>query len=188
MQRGGKLEYLQAEKGDYEPFGCEFETYLIDKKHSCANHCMFCFIDQMPKGLRETLYFKDDDERLSFLFGNYITLTNLSEREAERIIKMHISPINISVHTTDPDLRVRMMANKNAGKVLAYLDRFAEAGIQMNFCLLYTSWSSMIIRSPTENSRFTPPAALVRMRASMPSSFITRTGKTICLLYTSRCV
>ena len=110
VQRGGKLEYLQAEKGDYEPFGCEFETYLIDKKHSCANHCMFCFIDQMPKGLRETLYFKDDDERLSFLFGNYITLTNLSEREAERIIKMHISPINISVHTTDPDLRVRMMA------------------------------------------------------------------------------
>lgn len=97
---------------------------------------MFCFIDQMPKGLRETLYFKDDDERLSFLFGNYITLTNLSEREAERIIKMHISPINISVHTTDPDLRVRMMANKNAGKVLAYLDRFAEAGIQMNFQLV----------------------------------------------------
>ena len=136
VQRGGKLEYLQAEKGDYEPFGCEFETYLIDKKHSCANHCMFCFIDQMPKGLRETLYFKDDDERLSFLFGNYITLTNLSEREAERIIKMHISPINISVHTTDPDLRVRMMANKNAGKVLAYLDRFAEAGIQMNFQLV----------------------------------------------------
>ena len=136
VQRGGKLEYLQAEKGEYEPFGCEFETYLIDKKHSCANHCMFCFIDQMPKGLRETLYFKDDDERLSFLFGNYITLTNLSEREAERIIKMHISPINISVHTTDPDLRVRMMANKNAGKVLAYLDRFAEAGIQMNFQLV----------------------------------------------------
>ncbi len=103
MQRGGKLEYLQAEKGDYEPFGCEFETYLIDKKHSCANHWTFCFIDQMPKGLRETLYFKDDDERLSFLFGNYITLTNLSEREIERIIKMHISPINISVHTIDPD-------------------------------------------------------------------------------------
>ena len=132
VQRGGKLEYLQAEKGDYEPFGCEFETYLIDKKHSCANHCMFCFIDQMPKGLRETLYFKDDDERLSFLFGNYITLTNLSEREAERIIKMHISPINISVHTTNPQLRVRMLANKRGGEVLKYLPRLVEGGIAVN--------------------------------------------------------
>ena len=89
-------------------------------------------LDQMPKGLRESLYFKDDDERLSFLFGNYITLTNLSEREAQRIIKMRISPINISVHTTDPALRVRMMANKNAGKVLGYLEQFAAAGVQMN--------------------------------------------------------
>lgn len=136
VQRGGRLDYLQVEKGEYEPFGCEFETYLIDKKHSCANHCMFCFIDQLPKGLRESLYFKDDDERLSFLFGNYITLTNLSEREAARIIKMRISPINISVHTTDPDLRVRMMANKNAGSTLAYLEQFARAGIQMNFQLV----------------------------------------------------
>ena len=132
-RRGGQLCYLQAEKKDYEPFGCEFETYLIDKKHDCKNHCMFCFIDQLPGGLRESLYFKDDDERLSFLFGNYITLTNLSEREAGRIVKMHISPINISVHTTDPALRVRMMANKNAGAVLKYLDEFAAAGIRMNF-------------------------------------------------------
>ncbi len=93
---------------------------------------MFCFIDQMPKGLRESLYFKDDDERLSFLFGNYITLTNLSEQEVQRIIEMHISPVNISVHTTDPALRVRMMANKRAGEVLRYLDDFAAAGIQMN--------------------------------------------------------
>ena len=128
----GRLDYLQVEKQDYEPLGCEFETYLIDNKHSCANHCMFCFIDQLPPGLRETLYFKDDDERLSFLFGNYVTLTNLSPHEVERIQKMHISPINISVHTTNPALRVRMMANKRAGEVLAYLPQFAAAGIEMN--------------------------------------------------------
>ncbi|MDO5603504.1 MAG: DUF512 domain-containing protein, partial [Oscillospiraceae bacterium] len=91
-----------------------------------------CFIDQLPKGLRETLYFKDDDERLSFLYGNYITLTNLSEREVERVKRMHISPINISVHTVDPALRVKMMTNKHAGEVLRYIDEFAEAGIEMN--------------------------------------------------------
>ncbi len=119
VMKDGQLDYLKVEKGEYEPLGCEFETYLIDQKHSCANHCMFCFIDQLPKGLRETLYFKDDDERLSFLFGNYVTLTNLNEHEVERIKKMHISPINISVHTTNPELRVRMMANKRAGEVRA---------------------------------------------------------------------
>ena len=100
--RGARLEYVRAEKEEYAPLGCEFESYLIDKKHSCKNKCMFCFIDQMPKGMRKTLYFKDDDERLSFLFGNYITLTNLNEHEVQRIIRMHISPINISVHTMDP--------------------------------------------------------------------------------------
>lgn len=129
---GGKLDYLQVEKGEYQPLGCEFETYLIDQKHSCANHCMFCFIDQLPAGMRESLYFKDDDERLSFLFGNYITLTNLSRHEVERIKKMHISPINISVHTTDPALRIRMMANKRAGETLKYLQEFADAGIAIN--------------------------------------------------------
>ncbi len=132
VMKEGKLDYLKVNKGEYEPLGCEFETYLIDKKHSCANHCMFCFIDQLPPGMRDTLYFKDDDERLSFLFGNYVTLTNLSDHEIERIIKMHISPINISVHTTNPQLRVRMMANKNAGKALRCLKAFADAGIQMN--------------------------------------------------------
>ena len=114
------------------PFGCGFKTYLGDAKHTCSNHCMFCFIDQMPPGMRESLYFKDDDERLSFLFGNYITLTNLSPHEVERIGHMHISPINISVHTTNPELRVRMMANKRAGETLAYLKQFAAAGIEMN--------------------------------------------------------
>lgn len=132
VMRGGALEYLQISKEEYQPLGCCFQSYLIDKKHSCCNKCIFCFIDQLPKGLRDTLYFKDDDERLSFLFGNYVTLTNLSAREVERIKAMHISPINISVHTVDPELRVKMMKNKNAGAVLRYIDEFAEAGIEMN--------------------------------------------------------
>ncbi len=132
VMRGGTLDYLNVEKEEYEPLGCNFESYLIDQKHSCRNKCMFCFIDQMPKGLRETLYFKDDDERLSFLFGNYITLTNLNPREVERIKRMHISPINISVHTVDPELRVKMMKNKHAGEVLRYIGEFAEADIEMN--------------------------------------------------------
>ena len=102
---------VQITKAEYEPLGCNFKTYLGDEKHSCANHCMFCFIDQLPPGMREPLYFKDDDERLSFLFGNYITLTNLTDHEIDRIIQMHISPIFVSVHTTNPALRVRMLAN-----------------------------------------------------------------------------
>lgn len=130
--RDGRRRDLAVSKEEYEPFGCGFKTYLGDEKHSCANHCMFCFIDQLPPGMREPLYFKDDDERLSFLYGNYITMTNLSEREVERIIKLHISPIFVSVHTTNPQLRVRMMANKRAGETLAYLDRFAKAGIELN--------------------------------------------------------
>ena len=104
----------------------------MDKKHSCRNKCVFCFIDQLPKGMRDTLYFKDDDSRLSFLMGNYITLTNLSEEDVDRIIEMKTSPINVSVHTTNPELRVKMMKNKNAGKVLSYLRRFADAGISLN--------------------------------------------------------
>ena len=114
------------------PFGCDFKTYLGDQKHSCSNHCMFCFIDQLPPGMRESLYFKDDDERLSFLFGNYITMTNMQDHEIDRIIKMHISPINISVHTTNPQLRVRMLANKRGGEVLKYLPRLVQGGIAVN--------------------------------------------------------
>lgn len=132
VMRAGKLEYVPVEKAEYEPLGCSFESYLIDKKHACRNKCIFCFIDQLPKGLRDTLYFKDDDERLSFLFGNYITLTNLNAHEVERIKKMRISPINISVHTVEPELRVQMMTNKHAGEVLRYIDEFAAEGIEMN--------------------------------------------------------
>ncbi len=123
---------IEIEKDQYEPLGINFETYLIDKQRCCKNKCIFCFIDQLPKGLRETLYFKDDDARLSFLMGNYITLTNLSEYDIERICKMRISPINISVHTTDPALRVKMMSNPNAANINEILDRFCKAGITMN--------------------------------------------------------
>lgn len=128
----GKHKKKNVKKEETEELGLEFETYLMDKKHCCKNKCIFCFIDQLPKGLRESLYFKDDDSRLSFLFGNYITLTGISEHEIERIIKMHISPINISVHTTNPELRVQMMKNPNAGKSLEIIDRFNDAGITIN--------------------------------------------------------
>lgn len=123
---------IEMTKGEYEEIGLEFETYLMDKQHSCRNKCIFCFIDQLPKGMRESLYFKDDDSRLSFLFGNYITLTNITEHEIDRIIKMHISPINVSVHTTNPELRYKMMNNRFAGDTLKYLKRFADAGITLN--------------------------------------------------------
>ncbi|MBQ3547615.1 MAG: DUF512 domain-containing protein [Clostridia bacterium] len=128
----GKLKTVRIKKGEYDELGLNFATYLMDNKHSCLNKCIFCFIDQLPRGMRDSLYFKDDDSRLSFLFGNYITLTNITEHEIERIIKMHISPINISVHTTNPDLRVKMMTNKNAGNVLSIINRFNDAGIKIN--------------------------------------------------------
>ena len=123
---------LRINKGEGEDLGLEFETYLMDHAHRCANNCIFCFVDQMPGGLRDTLYFKDDDDRLSFLMGNYITLTNLSPREVQRIIDLRISPINVSVHTTDPVLRAEMMGNPRAGESIAVMKRFAAAGIQMN--------------------------------------------------------
>lgn len=126
---GRKTKTVKTTK---EKCGLEFETYLMDKQQGCKNKCIFCFIDQLPKGMRKTLYFKDDDSRLSFLFGNYITLTNISEHEIERIIKMHISPVNISVHTMNPELRVRMMKNPKAGECLKIIKRFADAGIKMN--------------------------------------------------------
>lgn len=118
--------------GGIDSLGLSFETYLMDKHRSCKNNCVFCFIDQLPRGMRKSLYFKDDDSRLSFLFGNYITLTGLTEKEITRIIAMHISPIHVSVHTMDPALRVQMMRNPHAGEALSVLKRFAEAGIRIN--------------------------------------------------------
>lgn len=128
----GKRRYLIIKKDADSDIGLDFETYLMDKQQHCKNKCIFCFIDQMPHGMRDSLYFKDDDSRLSFLFGNYITLTNLSEHDVDRIIEMHISPVNISVHTMNPELRVQMMKNPNAGKSLDIIRRLSEAGIEMN--------------------------------------------------------
>lgn len=131
LTRNGEAFAVTIHKKEYDDIGLTFETPLMDQKHSCENRCVFCFIDQLPAGMRDTLYFKDDDSRLSFLHGNYITLTNLSDRDIDRIIEMHISPVNVSVHTTNPELRVKMMRNKHAGEVLRYLDRLADAGIAL---------------------------------------------------------
>lgn len=128
----GKQKTKKVKKPENEELGFEFDTYLMDKQRACKNKCVFCFIDQLPKGMRDSLYFKDDDSRLSFLFGNYITLTNITEHEIERIIKMHISPVNISVHTTNPELRVRMMRNPTAARITEIMQRFDDAGIAMN--------------------------------------------------------
>ena len=132
LDRRGETVSVTIKKPQYDDIGLEFATYLMDKKHSCKNKCVFCFIDQNPKGMREDIYFKDDDSRLSFCFGNYITLTNLTDADIDRVIKMRISPINISVHTTNPELRVKMMKNKNAGTSLRFLDRLRDGDIAMN--------------------------------------------------------
>ena len=132
LLRDGETLSFTVKKDTYDDVGLLFETPLMDKKHSCKNKCIFCFIDQLPKGLRETLYFKDDDSRLSFLHGNYITLTNMTDKDIDRIVKMRFSPINISVHTTNPTLRVAMMKNKRAGEVLSYIGRIAEAGLSIH--------------------------------------------------------
>lgn len=155
--RGFKVTLFKKE--EYEDIGLDFETYLMDKKRTCCNRCIFCFIDQLPKGMRESLYFKDDDARLSFLMGNYITLTNLSEHDVSRIIEMHISPVNISVHTTNPELRVKMMRNKNAGRALGIIPRLAKAGIKMNCQLVLCSGindGAELERSLNDLSKFYP--------------------------------
>lgn len=126
------LRFININKAEGEDLGIEFESYLMDKPKSCANRCVFCFVDQLPKGMRKTLYFKDDDARLSFLQGNYITLTNLSEREFQRIMDLHISPINVSVHASDPELRKLLLGNKNAGKGIEMMRQLKDAGIIMN--------------------------------------------------------
>ncbi|WP_295069549.1 DUF512 domain-containing protein [Ruminococcus sp.] len=122
---------IHINKDEYDDLGLEFETFLMDKKQSCSNKCVFCFIDQMPPGMRETLYFKDDDARLSFLQGNYVTLTNMKQEDIDRIIEMKLN-INVSVHTTNPELRVKMMHNRFAGEKLKFIWQLAENGIKLN--------------------------------------------------------
>ena len=128
----GEVWDYEIEKDSGEELGLEFGGGIMDKAKRCSNKCMFCFIDQNPKGMRETLYFKDDDSRLSFLQGNFVTLTNMKDEDIERIIRYRISPINISVHTTNPDLRVKMLGNRFAGSVYERMKRLADAGIEMH--------------------------------------------------------
>lgn len=128
----GEEWLLEIDKDYDEDLGVEFENGLMSEYRSCSNKCIFCFIDQMPPGMRETLYFKDDDSRLSFLQGNYITLTNMSERDVERIVEMQLAPINISVQTTNPELRCKMLNNRFAGEKLRFLDRLYEGHVEMN--------------------------------------------------------
>ncbi len=133
MEADGKtLREVHVRKREGEPLGLNFEHYLMDGMKQCSNKCVFCFIDQLPRGMRKTLYVKDDDARMSFLMGNYISMTNLSEADVDRILRMHISPVNISVQTTNPELRVKMLRNPRAGEALKIMNRFAEGGIQMN--------------------------------------------------------
>lgn len=131
-QIDGSRRVLSVPKEEGDELGLNFDTYLMDEPRPCSNHCLFCFVDQMAPGCRDTLYFKDDDARLSFLMGNYITLTNLSEREAQRIIDLRISPINVSVHATDPRLRSALLGSKAGASSLEYMKAFGAAGICMN--------------------------------------------------------
>ncbi len=131
-QNGEIIEY-EIENPYLEDLGINFKNMLFDNPKSCHNKCIFCFIDQMPKGMRDTLYFKDDDARLSFLYGNYVTLTNMNDKDIERLIEYKISPVNISVHTTNPELRKFMLNNKNADKILEHIKKLYKNGIEMNF-------------------------------------------------------
>ena len=132
IHRGAELFDVTIKKEEYDDIGLEFETFLMDKKRSCKNKCIFCFIDQNPCGMRETIYFKDDDSRLSFLQGNYVTMTNMTDADLDRIIEMHMSPVNVSVHTTESDLRVFMMKNPRAALIMEQLDKLCSAGIKVN--------------------------------------------------------
>lgn len=131
LVRHGEELTVTIQKDEYDDLGLEFETFLMDSKQSCSNKCVFCFIDQLPPGMRETLYFKDDDARLSFLQGNYVTLTNMSQSDIDRIIEMKLN-INVSVHTTNPELRVKMMHNRFAGEKLKFIWQLAQNGIKLN--------------------------------------------------------
>ena len=179
LLKDGKTRTVSVSMPEYEDLGLDFETYLMDKEHCCKNKCIFCFIDQMPPNMRETLYFKDDDSRLGFLFGNYVTLTNLEEEDIDRIIKMRLSPINVSVHTMNPKLRVEMMKNPHAADSLDYLKKMADAGITLHlqFVLcpgindgdeLRYSFREVEKLGPAVESAVCVPVGLTRCRQNLP--------------------
>ncbi|MBR5479580.1 MAG: DUF512 domain-containing protein [Clostridia bacterium] len=169
---------VTIKKGEGEDLGLNFETYLMDKQKRCANKCIFCFIDQLPPNMRETLYFKDDDARMSFLMGNYISLTNLSEDDIERLITMRLSPINISVQATDPDVRRLMLGNPRAGECMNIMRRFAEAKLTLNcqlvICpgvndgaILQKSLDELIALAPSVNSISVVPVGITKYREGL---------------------
>lgn len=173
-----KLRTVVVEKDEYDDLGLEFETYLMDRQMGCKNACIFCFVDQTPPGMRKSLYFKDDDTRMSFLFGNYTTLTNLKEGDIQRIIKMHISPINISIQTMNPALRVQMMKNPFAGESLKFVRMLTEGGIKINtqivLCPGYNdgeqleySLSELAKQGPNVQSIAVVPVGLTRYREKL---------------------
>ena len=175
----GKRRLLRVKKAEGGDLGLSFETYLMDRPRSCANGCVFCFIDQNPPGMRESVYFKDDDARLSFLMGCYITLTNLSEREIRRIIDLRVSPVNISVHSTDSALRRELLRSPRAGEALTIMRRFAEAGIGMNCqivcCPGYNDGDALLetledlkALHPAVNSISVVPVGLTKHREGLP--------------------
>ncbi len=179
LLRNGQSYEVELVKSTYDDIGLLFATPLMDQKQSCKNKCIFCFIDQLPKGLRKSLYFKDDDSRLSFLHGNYITLTNLTDADIDRIIKMRFSPINISVHTTNPDLRVKMMKNPRAGEVLSYIGRIAQSGLRIHgqivLCRGYNdgdellrTMRDLLVYHDSIESVSVVPAGLTRFREGLP--------------------
>ena len=179
LSETGEVRQVEIHKPQYDALGLEFHTYLMGEQQHCKNKCIFCFIDQLPKGMRSSLYFKDDDSRLSFLFGNYITLTNLTDKDVDRILEMHISPVNISVHTTNPELRVKMMKNPFAGESLKYLYRLAEHGTKINCQLvlcpgyndgeeLWRSLRDLKGLAPAIESVAAVPVGLTKYRENLP--------------------
>lgn len=174
----GEEWLLEIDKDYDEDLGIEFENGLMSEYRSCTNKCIFCFIDQMPPGMRETLYFKDDDSRLSFLQGNYITLTNMTEKDVERIVQMQLAPINISVQTTNPELRCKMLNNRFAGEKLSFLQKFYEGHVEMNgqiVCCKGVNDGEELRRSITELMGYLPfmrsvsvvPAGISRFREGL---------------------
>ncbi|MEG0876200.1 MAG: DUF512 domain-containing protein [Oscillospiraceae bacterium] len=174
----GRRRIVNAKKREGGDLGLEFETYLMDKARACQNRCLFCFVDQLPRGMRKTLYFKDDDSRLSFLTGNYITLTNLSERELQRIIDLRISPINVSVHATEPALRAKLLGNPKGENGYELMKTLAEGGITMNCQIvccpgindgeaLFRSMTDLAALYPQVNSVSVVPVGLTKFREKL---------------------
>ena len=177
-KQNGEEWILEIEKDFDDDLGIEFENSLMSEYRSCRNKCIFCFIDQMPPGMRETLYFKDDDSRLSFLQGNYITLTNMEEKDIDRIIRMNLAPINISVQTTNPELRCKMLNNRFAGEKLNFLQQLYEGQIEMNgqiVCCKNVNDGEELKRSIEDLSKYLPfmrsvsivPAGITKYRENL---------------------